>query len=64
MPAGESENLLSGRMIALLTRGVPLYIREEGKGFPLLLMHGGPWCGPFNLAVVAAIGKRISTDLL
>ena len=29
-------------MITLPTRGVRLYIREEGKGFPLLLMHGGP----------------------
>jgi proline-specific peptidase len=29
-------------MIELPSRGVSLYLREEGSGFPLLFMHGGP----------------------
>jgi proline iminopeptidase len=33
---------LSGRLIDLASRGISLYVREEGSGFPVLLMHGGP----------------------
>ena len=33
---------MSGHLITLPSRGVSLYVREEGEGFPLLLMHGGP----------------------
>jgi proline-specific peptidase len=49
---------LASRMTMLPSRGVSLYLREEGKGFPLLLMHGGPGADHSTLLSLLPLAKE------
>ena len=46
------------RMIAIPSRGVSFYVREEGHGFPILMMHGGPGADHSTLLPLLPLAEK------
>jgi proline iminopeptidase len=45
-------------MIAISSRGVSFYVREEGHGFPILMMHGGPGADHSTLLPLLPLARK------
>lgn len=49
---------MSGQVVAIPTRGISFYIREEGQGLPLLMMHGGPGADHSTMLSLRPLARR------
>jgi proline-specific peptidase len=49
---------MSGRVVAIPSRGVSFFVREEGQGFPLLMMHGGPGADHSTLLSLRPLARK------
>lgn len=49
---------MSGQVVAIPARGISFYIREEGQGFPLLVMHGGPGADHSTMLSLRPLSRR------
>ena len=49
---------MPGRAVAIPSRGISFYVREEGQGPPVLLLHGGPGADHSTLLSLRPLAKK------